>query len=51
MVALAHKLGFLLKDWLVMAVHLSPKEDLHSGKQAVSSHSGEHLPNVSGVLA
>lgn len=35
----------------MIAVYLSPKEDLHSGKQAVGSHSGKHLPNVSGVLA
>lgn len=40
MVGLARRLEFLLKDWLVIAVHLFPKEDLHSSKQAVGSHSG-----------
>lgn len=40
MVGRARRLGFLLKDWLVIAVHLFPKEDLHSSKQADGFHLG-----------
>lgn len=41
-VSLAQRLGFLPKDWPVIAAHLSPKETLHSGKHAV----GPHLGNI-----
>lgn len=37
---LAYTLGFLPKDWLVVAVPLFPREDLHSEKWEVDSHLG-----------
>lgn len=48
MVGLAHRLGFLFKDWLVIVVHLSPKDILHAGKQADGFHVGNTFLNISG---